>query len=71
MEVDGRVVVEGKLRNNQGDDYPPEDEYNPEDGEEQGLREADIEEGTEEQQEETTTGPEGGGDDDTVTGEGD
>ena len=65
------MVVEGKLRNNQGDDNPQEDEYNPEEGEEEGLGQADIEEGTEEQQEETTTGPEGGGDNDTVTGEGD
>ena len=69
--MDGGVVVEGKLCNNLGDEYPPEDEYNPEDGEEEGLGEADVDEGTEEQQDETTTGYEGGGDDDTMTGEGD
>ena len=65
------MVVEGKLCNNLGDEYPLEDKYNPEDGEEEGLGEADINEGIEEHQEEMTTGSEGGVDDDTMTSKGD
>ena len=61
----------GEVLNNQGGDYPLKNEGNQEDGEEEGLGKADMDEGTEEQQEETTTGSESGRDDDTVTGEGD
>ena len=69
--MDSGMGMECKLYNNLGDEYPLEDEYNLEDGEEEGLGKADVDEGTEEQQEEMTTGSKNGRDDDTVTGKGD